>query len=90
MTQAEENRMKCARAKIMAAVLTAISALLIIGSFFVPPMGIIDGSVLAAVGELFAFAALFAAWEAVERGIDAKVTHGGTSIELNNPDKKDE
>ena len=82
--------MKCARAKIMAAVLTAISSLLIIGSFFVPPMGIIDGSVLAAVGELFAFAALFAAWEAVERGIDAKVTHGGTSIELNNPDKKEE
>lgn len=29
-----------------------------VGGFFCPPIGIIDGSVLTAVGELFAFAAL--------------------------------
>lgn len=29
-----------------------------VGGFFCPPLGIIDGSVLTAVGELFAFAAL--------------------------------
>ena len=80
---------KCTKAKYLAAVLTFVSVGLIIGSFFVPPKGMIDGSVLAAVGELFGFAALFAAWEAVDRGIDAKVTHGQTTIELNNPDKKD-
>ena len=73
----------------MAGILTLISAALIVGSFFMPPQGAIDGSVLAAVGELFGFAALFAAWEAVDRGIDAKVTHGNTTIELNNPDNKE-
>lgn len=36
-----------------------ISALLIITSFFTPPMWVIDSSVIAAVGELFAFGTLF-------------------------------
>ena len=52
-----------------------------------PPTGKIDGSILAAVGELFGFAALFMAWEALDRGVDAKVTHGNTTIELNNDDE---
>ena len=82
--------MACTRAKILAAVLAAISALLIVGSFFVPPMGFIDPSIMAAVGELLAWGALFMAWEAIDRGIDAKWVHGNNSIELNNPDKKEE
>jgi hypothetical protein len=40
-----------------------VCAGLIIGGFFVPPMGIIDGSVLTAVGELGAFGALFSGFE---------------------------
>ena len=82
--------MACTRAKRLAAVLAAISALLIVGSFFVPPMGFIDPSVMAAVGELLAWGALFMAWEAIDRGIDAKWTHGDSSLELNNPDKKED
>lgn len=31
---------------------------LIVGGFFVPPTGVIDGSVLTGVGELFGFAAI--------------------------------
>lgn len=61
---------------------------LLIGSFFMPPQGKIDGSVLSAVGEIIGIIAIFFTWEAVDRGIDAKVTHGNTTIELNNPDKK--
>ena len=72
----------CTKMKIAAAVLSFIAVALIVGSFFVPPMGVVDGSVLAAVGELFAFAALFALWEAVDKGIDAKVTHGDTTIAI--------
>lgn len=73
-------------AAIMAIVFGVISAALIVGSFFVPPMGFIDGSVLAAVGELFAFAALFRLGAAIERGMDAKISHNNTTIEFNNPD----
>lgn len=72
----------CTKAKIASAVLSVIAVALIIGSFFVPPTGVVDSSVLAAVGEIFAFAALFAVWEAIDKGIDAKVTHGNTTISL--------
>ena len=82
-----KDKTLCTKLKMVAMVLTIVSVGLIIGSFFVPPQGVIDGSVLAAVGELFAFAALFMAWEAVDRGVDAKVTHGNTTIELNNDEQ---
>ena len=72
----------CTKAKIASAVLSVIAVALIIGSFFVPPTGVVDSSVLAAVGEIFAFAALFAVWEAIDKGVDAKVTHGNTTISL--------
>ena len=72
----------CTKAKIASAVLSFISVGLIVASFIVPPMGVVDGSVLAAVGEIFAFAALFAAWEAIDKGIDAKITHGNTTVTL--------
>ena len=35
-----------------------LSVLLIVGGFFCPPMGVIDSSVLTAVGLLLAFATL--------------------------------
>ncbi len=37
-------------------ILLTISVSLIVGGFLLPPTGIIDGSVLSAVGELLAFA----------------------------------
>ena len=77
----------CTRLKIIAAVLAAVAVVLIVVSFFVPPRGVIDGSVLAAVGELFAFASLFIIWESIDSGMDAKITHGDTKIELSNDDK---
>lgn len=77
----------CTRLKVIAAVLAAVAVVLTVVSFFVPPRGVIDGSVLAAVGELFAFASLFMIWESIDRGMDAKITHGDTKIELSNDDK---
>ena len=67
--------------------MAAVAVVLIVVSFFVPPRGVGDGSVLAAVGELFAFASLFMIWESIDRGMDAKITHGDTKIELSNDDK---
>jgi hypothetical protein len=55
---------------------------LLVASFVTPPMWIIDGSVLAAVGELFGFAALGEVAAAVERGHTATISHGNTSIEI--------
>lgn len=62
---------------------------LIIASFIVPPTGVIDPSVLAATGEIFAFAALGAVIKAIDKGVDAKVQRGNTTLvvgDLNNSD----
>lgn len=66
-----------------------ISISLIIASFCVPPMGIIDGSILAAVGELFGFSALATVIQAIDKGADVTLNHGNTSMQLNNPDNKE-
>lgn len=63
---------------------------LIIASFFIPPLAVIDGSVLAAVGEIFAFAALGTAIKAMDKGLDARVQHRDTSITVGDLNKLEE
>ena len=67
--------------------LTLISSILLIGiSFFIPPMAVVDGSIIACVGELFGFAALGEVGAAIEKGHGASITHGGTTIEIKKED----
>lgn len=60
----------------------ALCAGLIIAGFLVPPMGVVDGSVLTSVGELFAFPTLWTVWHAIDRGIDAKMKIGKAVVTL--------
>lgn len=62
---------------------SAVAIVLIIASWFVPPMAVIDGSVLGAVGELFGFAALGTVIKAIDKGTPASLTHNGTTISVN-------
>ena len=62
----------------------ATSIMLIVAGFLMPPTGVIDGSVLKAVGELIAFPTLAFGYRAIELGYDMKATHGDTTIEINN------
>jgi len=87
MNKTIADKKSCTALKKVAVVFAAVAILLGIASFLTPPRWIIDASVIAFAGEIFAFASLFFAWESVDRGIDAKIHHGGTDIELNNPDK---
>jgi len=64
-----------------------VSVGLIIGGFFVPPMGVIDGSVLTAIGELLLFPTLLYAFRAVEMGMKVKFQKGETSIEIHRREK---
>ena len=59
-----------------------VSVGLIVGGFFVPPTGIIDGSVLTATGELLLFPTLLYAFRAIELGLRVKFQKGETSIEI--------
>ena len=63
----------------------AISLLLIVGGFLLPPMGIIDGSVLTAVGELLMFGVLAqvpALISAAKNGKSVKISKGDFSAEV--------
>ena len=63
----------------------AISIALIVGGFQVPPVGVIDGSVLTAVGLLLMFAVIVQlpkVIEAARNGQSFKVTKGDFSAEV--------
>lgn len=66
--------------------LTATICLLVAG-FIVPPTGVIDGSVLTAVGELFGFATL-GTLPSLIRGRQVELTHGKTSLTLTDDDEE--
>lgn len=68
----------------------AISLLLVVAGFMVPPLGVIDGSVLTAVGLLLMFATLAqipVILEAARNGKSIKLTRGDSSIEVNSKDE---
>ena len=83
MAEEKEKKKSVCRPETKAAILLgATSALMLIVSMFIPPRGIIDSSVIAAVGEIFAFASLLTAVYAIEQGVGAKVEHKGTSLTI--------
>lgn len=65
-----------------------VSVGLIVGGFFVPPMGVIDGSILTAVGELLLFPTLLYGYRAVELGMRVKFQKGETSISIHKEGKE--
>lgn len=62
-----------------------VSIGMIIASFVVPPLGIVDNSVLLAVGEIFAFAALSKITDIIKSIQDGKsltLKHGNTEVTI--------
>ena len=59
-----------------------VSILLIVGGFLVPPVGIIDGSVLTAVGLLLMFSVIERIPAAIKAGKNVKVSKGDFSAEV--------
>ena len=63
-----------------------VSILLIVGGFIVPPTGVIDGSVLTAVGLLLMFSLIEKLPEAIAAGRSVKIQKGDTSLEVTGKD----
>lgn len=59
-----------------------IGVILIIVAFILPPLSVIDNSVLIAVGEINGFIALGAVIKAIDKGESATFTHNNTSITI--------
>lgn len=69
-------------ARILFWVFLGISAGLLIASWIVPPMGTIDSSVLAAIGELMGFASLGVGFECIFAGMSVSLQKGDTTINV--------
>lgn len=59
-----------------------VSVALLIAGFLTPPLGIIDGSCLSAVGEIIAIPTIMYALRALEMGMKIKLQKGDASIEI--------
>ena len=91
MSREEQIRVKerkCTSCKIIFLICLGISIGLLIKGFYTPPEGVIDGSVIKGVGEMFAFAALAVAAHALNLGYDLRVIKGETTIEVGDNGKK--
>lgn len=64
---------QCWKEDLWLKILTITSILLIVAAFCIPPMAIIDGSVLAATGILTGLAAIWQFNKAINKNLDAKV-----------------
>lgn len=63
-------------------VLSLLSIGLIVAGFVVPPLGVIDPSVLTAVGEMLAFGALGVALRVINEHTQASITKGDMEINI--------
>jgi membrane protein YdbS with pleckstrin-like domain len=70
---------------VVFAVCLAVSIGLIVGGFFVPPTGVIDGSVLKAVGLLFSYAALSQLPYVIQSRKAMTIKHGNMSVSVGEP-----
>ena len=86
----KKEEKKCCFCKLVFAVCFIISSGLIVTGFFIPPMGVIDGSVLTSVGEMLLFPTLVYGFRAIELGLEVKFQKGETSIEIHRDDDNDE
>ena len=67
--------------------LTIDTIILLVASFLIPPTGVIDPSVIAAVGEIEVLAALWIVYKAVQKGTGAHISKGDINIDI---DKEEE
>ena len=63
-------------------ILSSASIIMMIISFFLPPQGTIDPSVLAGSGEIIGWGALYSVILAVQKGRHVSMQHGDTSITI--------
>ena len=78
---------KCIVGNFWFHIFSVFSMVLITASFICPPLAVIDASVLAAVGEVFAFAALWTLIKAMDEGHTATITNKDITLTI---DKEEE
>lgn len=73
----------CLKEDIWLKILSIVSIGLIITSFFLPPQGVIDPSVMLAVGELTGIGVIWEFDKALDRNISSKIKIHEIELEIN-------
>ena len=81
-----KTEQQCCFCRMVTAVCFIISVALLIAGFLLPPMGVIDGSVLTAVGEILLFPVVIYGFRAIELGLEVKIQKGDTTLEIHKDD----
>ena len=71
---------------IVAIIMALVAIGLVIAGFLVPPLGVIDGSVLTAVGEIVFLVTIFFVWDCVTKGKIAKIQKGDLEASISDND----
>lgn len=81
---------KCIVGNFWFHIFAIFSMVLITASFICPPLAVIDSSVLAAVGEVFAFAALWTLIKAMDEGHTATITNKDITLTIDKEEEKNQ
>lgn len=71
---------------IISIIMALVAIGLVIAGFLVPPLGVIDGSVLTAVGEIVFLVTIFFVWDCVTKGKIAKIKKGDIEASISDND----
>ncbi len=66
----------------VAIILAFVAAATFITGIIIPPPGEVHPSIIKGIGLMIILVALFFAWDAVIRGLDAKFEHGKTKVTI--------
>lgn len=88
-TEIKQNQ-KCCYCVAVTATCFIVSIVLLIAGFILPPMGVIDGSVLTAVGELLIFPVIVYGFRAIELGLEVKFVKGDASVTITKDEDEEE
>ncbi|MCR4716197.1 MAG: hypothetical protein K5656_03360 [Lachnospiraceae bacterium] len=81
---------ECILENIWFKILSFSSIVLVFTSLLLPPMGVIDPSVVSATGELLGWGALFTVIKAIDKGKGISVKHGNTEVEVRKQQEEQE
>lgn len=81
---------ECWKQNMALHILTYAAIILIAAGFIVPPLGIIDNSVIIAVGEITGLGALWELNKSIDKGIDAKVKIKEIELSTKQPGNSEE
>lgn len=81
---------ECVLENLWFKILSVSSIILIFTSLLLPPVGVIDPSVVASSGIILGWGALFTVIKAIDKGKNVEMKHGDTTITVRKRENEDE